>query len=147
MLTGPTSFHASTLQSDWPPLRRAWTVVAFLTLAYALAILDRVSKVKASRIVIDSMSELRMLARDPLRYRRQIMTLKQFFMGLKTTVLLLDDRSGESSDTQLQSIAHGVLRMETLERERPMRLLLSHGEPLVGPDVTERLISLVRARV
>jgi len=81
------------------------------------SILDRVSKVKASRIVIDSMSELRMLARDPLRYRRQIMTLKQYFMGLKTSVLLLDDRSGERSDTQLQSIAHGVLRMEMLERD------------------------------
>lgn len=81
------------------------------------SILDRVSKVKASRIVIDSMSELRMLARDPLRYRRQIMTLKQFFVGLNTTVLLLDDRSGESADTQLQSIAHGVLRMETLDRD------------------------------
>jgi circadian clock protein KaiC len=81
------------------------------------SILERVSKAKAARIVIDSMSELRMLARDPLRYRRQIMTLKQFFMGQNTTVLLLDDRSGESTDTQLQSIAHGVLRMETLERE------------------------------
>lgn len=81
------------------------------------SILKRVSEVKASRIVVDSMSELRMLARDPLRYRRQIMSLKQFFMGLKTTVLLLDDRSGETSDTQLQSIAHGVLRMETLERD------------------------------
>src|SRR6185312_17446385 len=81
------------------------------------SILERVSEVKASRIVVDSMSELRMLARDPLRYRRQIMTLKQFFMGLQTTVLLLDDRSGEGADTQLQSIAHGVLRMETLERD------------------------------
>lgn len=81
------------------------------------SILDRVSQVKASRIVIDSMSELRMLARDPLRYRRQIMTLKQFFMGQNTTVLLLDDRSGEDTDTQLQSIAHGVFRMETLERD------------------------------
>ena len=80
------------------------------------SILDRVSQVKASRIVIDSMSELRMLARDPLRYRRQIMTLKQFFMGQNTTVLLLDDRSAEGTDTQLQSIAHGVIRMETLER-------------------------------
>ena len=81
------------------------------------SILERVSKAKATRIVIDSMSELRMLARDPLRYRRQIMTLKQFFMGQHTTVLLLDDRSGEGTDTQLQSIAHGVLRMETMERE------------------------------
>lgn len=80
------------------------------------SILDQVARVKATRIVIDSMSELRMLARDPLRYRRQIMTLKQFFMGQNTTVLLLDDRSAEGSDTQLQSIAHGVLRMETLER-------------------------------
>lgn len=81
------------------------------------SILDRVAQVKASRIVIDSMSELRMLARDPLRYRRQIMTLKQFFMGQNTTVLLLDDRSGEDTDTQLQSIAHGVIRMETLPRD------------------------------
>jgi circadian clock protein KaiC len=81
------------------------------------SILERVTKAKAGRIVIDSMSELRMLARDPLRYRRQIMTLKQFFMGQNTTVLLLDDRSGEGTDTQLQSIAHGVLRMETLQRE------------------------------
>lgn len=80
------------------------------------SILDQVARVKATRIVIDSMSELRMLARDPLRYRRQIMMLKQFFMGQNTTVLLLDDRSGEGSDTQLQSIAHGVLRMETLQR-------------------------------
>jgi circadian clock protein KaiC len=81
------------------------------------SILDRVAQVKASRIVIDSMSELRMLARDPLRYRRQIMTLKQFFMGQNITVLLLDDRSGQDTDTQLQSIAHGVIRMETLERD------------------------------
>lgn len=80
-------------------------------------ILDRVEKSKATRIVIDSMSEIRMLARDPLRYRRQVLTLKQFFVGKNATVLLLDDRTGDRQDLQLQSIAHGALRLENLLRE------------------------------
>jgi circadian clock protein KaiC len=78
------------------------------------SILDRVEQVKASRIVIDSMSEIRMLARDPLRYRRQVLTLKQFFVGQNSTVLLLDDRTGDRHDLQLQSISHGVIRLENL---------------------------------
>lgn len=58
-----------------------------------------------------------MLARDPLRYRRQILSLKQFFVGRNCTVLLLDDRTGDRSDKQLQSICHGAIRMEALSRE------------------------------
>lgn len=81
------------------------------------SILTRLEKTKASRIVFDSMSEIRMLARDPLRYRRQILSLKQFFVGRHSTVLLLDDRTGDRSDTQLQSICHGAIRMEALPRE------------------------------
>ncbi|MBZ5490472.1 MAG: AAA family ATPase [Acidobacteriia bacterium] len=80
-------------------------------------ILSKMEKTKAGRIVFDSMSEIRMLARDPLRYRRQILSLKQFFMGRKCTVLLLDDRTGDRQDTQLQSICHGAIRMESLSRE------------------------------
>ena len=80
-------------------------------------ILSRVEKTKAERIVFDSMSEIRMLARDPLRYRRQILTLKQFFVGRKCTVLLLDDRTGDRNDMQLQSICHGAIRMESLRRD------------------------------
>ena len=80
-------------------------------------ILSKVEKLKAGRIVFDSMSEIRMLARDPLRYRRQILSLKQFFVGRGSTVLLLDDRTGESQDSQLQSICHGALRMESMPRQ------------------------------
>ena len=80
-------------------------------------ILSKLVQMKAGRIVFDSMSEIRMLARDPLRYRRQILALKQFFVGRNSTVLLLDDRTGDRSDTQLQSICHGVIRMESVSRE------------------------------
>lgn len=71
---------------------------------------------KPKRLVIDSLSELRLLAADTMRYRRQLLALKQFFAGRDTTVLLLDDRSAEGSDMQLQSIAHGVLRLDRLKQ-------------------------------
>jgi circadian clock protein KaiC len=71
---------------------------------------------KPSRLVIDSLSELRLLAADTMRYRRQLLALKQFFAGRDTTVLLLDDRSAEGSDMQLQSIAHGVIRLDRLKQ-------------------------------
>nr|MBA3915833.1 DUF2075 domain-containing protein [Terriglobales bacterium] len=78
------------------------------------SVIDEVKRLEPSRVIIDSLSELRMLARDPLRYRRQILSLKQFFVGRKCTVLLLDDRTSEGQDTQLQSIAHGVISLEQL---------------------------------
>lgn len=74
--------------------------------------LKKVEEVNPSRVVFDSLSEIRLLAKDPLRYRRQILALKQYFAGSDCTVLLLDDRTAESSDLQLQSIAHGVITME-----------------------------------
>lgn len=80
-------------------------------------ILAKLEQTQATRIVFDSMSEIRMLARDPLRYRRQILSLKQFFVGRNSTVLLLDDRTGDRFDTQLQSICHGAIRMESMARE------------------------------
>src|SRR6201996_3390896 len=70
---------------------------------------------KPKRLVIDSLSELRLLAADTMRYRRQLLALKQYFAGRDTTVLLLDDRSAEGSDLQLQSIAHGVIRLDRLK--------------------------------
>jgi circadian clock protein KaiC len=79
--------------------------------------LDKVLEVKPSRVVIDSMSELRMLARDSLRYRRQVLTLKQFFEGRDCTTLLLDERFGDNSETQVQTIAHGVISLEVLARD------------------------------
>jgi circadian clock protein KaiC len=62
--------------------------------------------------VFDSLSEMRLLARDPLRYRRQVLALKQFFAGRQCTVILLDDRTSVETDLQLQSISHGVIALE-----------------------------------
>jgi circadian clock protein KaiC len=78
---------------------------------------DAVDAVKPSRLVFDSLSEMRLLARDPLRYRRQILAFKQFFIGKGCTVLLLDDGTSEVGDLQLQSIAHGVVTMDHLSPE------------------------------
>lgn len=76
------------------------------------AVFSQVERVKPQRIVFDSLSEMRLLARDPLRYRRQILALKQYFVGRQCTVLLLDDHTSEGSDRQLESLAHGVIMLE-----------------------------------
>jgi circadian clock protein KaiC len=73
-----------------------------------------VEEYKPARVVFDSLSEMRMLARDSLRFRRQILALKQFFAGRDCTALLLDDRTALENDLQLQSIAHGVISLEHL---------------------------------
>jgi circadian clock protein KaiC len=77
-------------------------------------VLAAVERVNPTRVIFDSLSEMRLLAQNSLRYRRQILALKQFFIGRKCTVLLLDDRTSENSDMQLQSIAHGVVSLEQL---------------------------------
>jgi len=79
-----------------------------------LRILSEVDKIKPSRVVFDSLSELRLLAGGSLRYRRQILALKQFFTGRQCTVLLLDDLTATEQDLQVQSIAHAVIRLEQL---------------------------------
>jgi circadian clock protein KaiC len=81
------------------------------------AVLAQVERVNPTRVVFDSLSEMRLLAREPLRYRRQILGLKQFFVGRHCTVLLLDDRTSRAGDLQLQSLAHGVVTLEQLAPE------------------------------
>jgi circadian clock protein KaiC len=78
------------------------------------AILEEVERLQPRRIVFDSLSELRLLAGNPLRYRRQILALKQFFSGRNCTVLMLDDMTSTDHDLQVQSIAHGVIALEQL---------------------------------
>ncbi|WP_263384696.1 ATPase domain-containing protein [Granulicella arctica] len=90
-----------------------------------------IDRTRPDRLVIDSLSELRLLAADTMRYRRQLLALKHFFAGRDTTVLLLDDRTAEGSDMQLQSIAHGVLRLEKVRR--------SYG-------VTRRHVEIIKLR-
>jgi circadian clock protein KaiC len=80
-------------------------------------VLQAVVDANPSRVVFDSLSEMRLLARDPLRFRRQILALKQFFAGRQCTVLLLDDKSAPEGDMQLHSLAHGVIALEHLAME------------------------------
>ncbi len=77
-------------------------------------VLEAVERVNPRRIVFDSLSEMRLLAQSSLRYRRQILALKHFFIGRESTVLFLDDRTSDGSDLQLHSIAHGVISLEQL---------------------------------
>jgi len=82
-----------------------------------LRILSDVDVIKPTRVVFDSLSELRLLAGSSLRYRRQILALKQFFAGRQCTVLLLDDMTAMKHDLQVQSIAHAVLRLEQISSD------------------------------
>jgi circadian clock protein KaiC len=80
-------------------------------------VLAAVDRLRPTRVVFDSLSELKLLARDPLRYRRQILALKEFFSGRDCTVVLLDDLSAGGGDLQLESLAHGVIVLEMLPFE------------------------------
>jgi circadian clock protein KaiC len=75
-------------------------------------LLDEVKRVQPVRLVFDSLSEMRLLAQQPLRYRKQMLALKQFFIGKGTTVLLLDDRTANGADREIQSLVHGVISLE-----------------------------------
>jgi circadian clock protein KaiC len=101
------------------------------------AILTEVEDRKPSRVVIDSLSEMRLLAQSALRYRRQILALKQFFIGRHCTVFLLDDKTSEIHDLQLQSIAHGVISLDQLSPEygaerRRLRVTKLRGQQYRG---------------
>ena len=75
-------------------------------------VFDAVKQFKPVRAVLDSVSDMRLLARDSLRYRRQILGLKQFFVGRGCTLLLLNENAGNDQDPHIQSLSHGVIRLE-----------------------------------
>ncbi len=77
-------------------------------------IFEAVERAGPSRVVLDSLSEIRLLAQSSLRYRRQILALKHYFAKFGTTVLMLDDLTAEVADKTVHSVAHGVLRLEEL---------------------------------
>jgi circadian clock protein KaiC len=81
------------------------------------AVLKTVEDLNPKRIAFDSLSEMRLLAREPLRFRRQILGLKQFFSGRECTVLLIDDKTAPEGDLQLHSLAHGVIVLEHVALE------------------------------
>lgn len=101
------------------------------------AVLEVVRASNPMRVVFDSLSEMRLLARDALRFRRQILALKQFFAGRECTVFLLDDKTGPESDLQLHSLAHGVLVLEHLsldygEERRRLQITKLRGSRFRG---------------
>lgn len=81
------------------------------------AVFRAVDDFAPQRAVFDSLSEMRLLARDPLRFRRQMLALKQFFDTKQCTVLLLDDKTAPGQDLQLHSLAHGVIELEHVALE------------------------------
>lgn len=100
-------------------------------------VMARVDELKPARVVFDSLSEMRLLAQSPLRYRRQVLALKQFFTQRGCTVVLLDDRTGSDSDLQLHSVAHGVVTLEQLALEygaerRRLRVVKLRGSRFRG---------------
>jgi circadian clock protein KaiC len=76
-----------------------------------------IERLNPARLVIDSVSELRILSDTVLRFRREMLAFKQFFAGRKCTVLILDDRMPMEDEHRIQSIAHGVVRLEREARE------------------------------
>lgn len=101
------------------------------------AMTQEVERLNPRRVVFDSLSEMRLLAQDPLRYRRQILALKHFFSDRECTVLLLDDKTSEPMDLQLHSIAHGVISLEQEAREfgaerRALRVIKMRGTKFHG---------------
>ncbi|MES2400158.1 MAG: ATPase domain-containing protein [Pseudomonadota bacterium] len=100
-------------------------------------ILAAIDERKPSRVVLDSLSELQLLADTPLRYRRQVLALKQFFASRACTVMLLDDRSAAGIDLQVRSIAHGVITLEQSVQEygaerRRVRVVKYRGRAFRG---------------
>lgn len=77
-------------------------------------VLDEVERVGAVRVVFDALSEMRLLARDSLRFRRQILAFKQLFMQRHCTVLLLDDQAAAAAEARVNTIVNGVLALDQL---------------------------------
>ncbi|QIL03362.1 AAA family ATPase [Sphingomonas sinipercae] len=100
-------------------------------------IFEAIERVKPDRIVVDSLSEIRLLAQSSLRYRRQVLALKHYFARNGGTVIMLDDLTTETHDKTVHSVAHGVVRLEELapdygaERRR-MRVIKYRGQRFRG---------------
>ncbi|WP_277979929.1 ATPase domain-containing protein [Sphingomonas phyllosphaerae] len=100
-------------------------------------IFEAFERVRPQRVVIDSLSEIRLLAQSSLRYRRQILALKHYFARSGATVLMLDDLTTDRDDQTVHSVAHGVIRLEELSPEyggerRRLRVIKYRGRSFRG---------------
>ena len=109
-------------------------------------ILATIEKYKPSRVVLDSLSELQLLAESPLRYRRQVLALKQYLSGKGCTTLFLDDRTALSGDLQVRSVAHGVITLELINQDygserRRVRIVKYRGIAFRGGSHDYKIIT------
>ena len=100
-------------------------------------IFEAMERVKPDRLVLDSLSEIRLLAQSSLRYRRQVLALKHYFARHGATVLLLDDLTTDTQDKTVHSVAHGVVRLEELSPDygaerRRLRVVKYRGQAFRG---------------
>lgn len=100
-------------------------------------IFDAMERARPDRVVLDSLSEIRLLAQSSLRYRRQILALKHYFSKHGATVLMLDDMTTETNDKTVHSVAHGVIRLEELSPDygaerRRLRVVKYRGQRYRG---------------
>lgn len=100
-------------------------------------IFEAFERIKPTRVVLDSLSEIRLLAQSSLRYRRQILALKHYFAKADATVLMLDDLTADAGDKTVHSVAHAVIRLEELSpnygpERRRLRVLKYRGRKYVG---------------
>lgn len=103
-------------------------------------VLDEAARVRPTRVVFDSLSEVRLLSQGSLRYRRQVLALKNFFLLHNATVLLLDDMTAGADDLDLHSLAHAIIRLEQLApsygAERRRLQVVKMRAPATGADTT-----------
>jgi circadian clock protein KaiC len=100
-------------------------------------VMEEVERVAPARVVFDSLSEIRLLAQGPLRFRRQVLALKHYFAKHNCTVLFLDDLTQNEEDLSLHSLAHGVLRLDQVTQaygaeRRRLRVFKMRGRPFRG---------------
>jgi circadian clock protein KaiC len=100
-------------------------------------VMEEVERVAPARVVFDSLSEIRLLAQGPLRFRRQVLALKHYFAKHNCTVLFLDDLTQNEEDLSLHSLAHGVVRLDQVAKaygaeRRRLRVFKMRGRPFRG---------------
>lgn len=109
-------------------------------------IVSAVDKYKPRRVVLDSLSELQLLAESPLRYRRQVLALKQYLTRRNCTTIFLDDRTALSTDLQVRSVAHAVLTLDLADQaygadRRRLRVVKYRGIAFHGGAHDYKIIS------
>lgn len=108
-------------------------------------ILGAIDRYQPRRVVLDSLSELQLLAESPLRYRRQVLALKQYMSSRNCTTIFLDDRTALSTDLQVRSVAHGVMTLELADQaygaeRRRLRVVKYRGVAFRGGSHDYKII-------